>query len=232
MNIKINEEQHKYLQSITIVRYEFGSKLYGFEDENSDTDIFCIFKMDRLNPWDFLPNNHQFQYKDTETNTDYIYSTEIQFNRNLFSGDSVINTELCIVHDLFMKPYLRTYKVIKALLGYAKRDILNYKKTKSTKRLMFAYKSLYLANAILFNLSIDKESIKGYLNSIELKDSHIAECLYENISSQLQEEFNNNKISKYIFVEPKDNLREEDRVEAELLILLLNSNNIKEFKYE
>ena len=58
----------------SIEEYVFGSKLYGTDNENSDTDILVIYKCPIA--WkkyiNTLPNFHMFQYDDCENNKQFI----------------------------------------------------------------------------------------------------------------------------------------------------------------
>ncbi|MCU0329313.1 MAG: hypothetical protein MUE53_10005, partial [Chitinophagales bacterium] len=125
MNIIFSEEEHLFLQSQIIQTIIFGSRLYGSHNESSDTDKLCIYKTSDIELHSGLPNIHQFQFKDKDNNIDYIYCSELQFWKNLLSGDSTINADIVLFTDLYPSKLeiCRTYKTIKAYLGFAKRDL-------------------------------------------------------------------------------------------------------------
>ncbi|MBK7139922.1 MAG: nucleotidyltransferase domain-containing protein [Bacteroidetes bacterium] len=112
MNIIINKEEHLFLQTQLIQSIQIGSHLYGTNNENSDTDFLCIYKTSDVELHSGLPNFHQFQYKDLENNIDWNYCSELQFWKNLQSGDATINADIVLFTELYNKKLeiCRTYK--------------------------------------------------------------------------------------------------------------------------
>ena len=136
MNIKINKEEADYIFSLNNKQYIFGSKLYGTSNDDSDTDILVIYESFHKERDVFYPNYHQFQYDDLENNKQYVFTSKEMFYKNLLSGDSTINSDIVLFNDNFIdiKDKLnicRTYKVIKAYIGFANRDIKNINKGKN-----------------------------------------------------------------------------------------------------
>ena len=165
MNIHIDKEKFDYIMNNTKIFGEFvvGSKLYGLDNENSDTDYLIIynpFKNELTSPF---TNHHQYQYKDVENNIDYNLVNVVDFVRNLVSGDSTINYELLHSKDFqeneslgWLSKYIdkfSTYNICKSYLGMAKRDIthLNKRKTISDKLsgFMHAVRGLISAQYIM-----------------------------------------------------------------------------------
>lgn len=217
MNIKINKEQYLRLKEYIGLEFIFGSKMYGTDTSSSDTDILCFYTPPEswLPFMDTLPNNHQFQYDDLESNTQYIFTTVDQFLRNQASGDSMINTEIILFTDMFETEdkveICRTYKIIKALLGFAKRDL------KHKGRQFHVKRAVYLAEKLLNNELPSLSEVKSLQKEIYDINVRIINVLRE----RLNKLYETDKIPLYYI----------PRVEDSLLQLLLDSNNIKEFKY-
>ena len=216
MNIKINKDQFNHLMTYSIEEYVFGSKLYGTDNENSDTDILVIYKCPIA--WkkyiNTLPNFHMFQYDDCENNKQFIFTTEDQFVKNQQSGDAIVNSELILFSpnnsDEYKLERCRTYKVIKAFLGFAKRDANN-------KRYFHANRCLYIASQLLDRKVPCLEDVK-YMHSLNNKPIM---SLINNFRDKANQLYDAGMLPLYYV--PK--------VEDELLQILLDSNNIKEFKY-
>lgn len=66
MNIPISTEEFNYINQFVLGKAVIGSKLYGTDNENSDTDYLCLYASGRLELESGLPNTHQFFYKDKE----------------------------------------------------------------------------------------------------------------------------------------------------------------------
>lgn len=139
MNIHITKEEFNELTSDKIIgQFVIGSKLYGIDNVDSDTDYLVImypFKNKRYSPFN---NHHQFQYKDVENNIDYNFVDVIDFIDNLVSGDSTVNYELLHSPEFQQNteigwlseylPHFRTYNIIKSYAGLVLRDIKYYSK--------------------------------------------------------------------------------------------------------
>ncbi|PSK94332.1 hypothetical protein [Taibaiella chishuiensis] len=149
MNIIIDEAEHRMLQELTQRRFLVGSRLYGTTHAASDTDYLCVYRTSAEELYSGLPNMHQFQYKDKAGNTDWNYCSELQFRKNLYSGESVIHADIVLFTDYTDRKMelCRTYKVIKAYLGFARRDL----KEDNGPKLWHAARSLYCASSLLDN---------------------------------------------------------------------------------
>lgn len=156
---KILKEQ---LDNSTIFKIEVGSGMYKLKTPESDTDILCIYLEGSLNLTGITQNHHQFQYKDTENNIDYVYTSLSQFIKNIISGDSTINYEVlqspefkAEFSDLyFFVNKLDKINIIKSYLGMAKRDIKAFKKEPSAKKAYHIKRGVLFANAIMRNRDI------------------------------------------------------------------------------
>lgn len=162
MNIHIkNKALFDELIKSTYFKVEVGSKLYGLKTDKSDTDILCIYRESNKNSL-LSSIHHQLQYKDTENNVDYIFTTLPNFVRNIMIGDSTINYEVLFTDELrdselkFLwdcRYWFRTYNLTKAYLGFAKRDL---KQTFNSafdrnKKLSHAIRGILAANLLLTN---------------------------------------------------------------------------------
>ena len=248
MNIKISKEEHTFLQEYVLTQILMGSKLYGVDTEKSDTDYLCIYSTPiewSGNKFNAFPNIHQFQYTDTENNIDYVYTSEDQFYWNLFSGDSTINADICLFSDKAtvlgeVKMYiLRTYKIIKAYLGFAKRDLSKGAKIDS---MCHGARSLVIAKFLLngnLPTSADVQSTYSDLKIIhDTNESGLVKELnrLRKLESECRKELNTMLDKNEIFLYPdftKHSKLLPNSVEPidSLLFKLLNSNNTKEFKY-
>lgn len=220
MNIIIDQEEHEFLQSITLNRFLVGSRLYGTAREDSDTDYLCVYATSEEELYAGLPTAHQFQYKDLEGNTDWNYCSELQFRKNLYSGESVIQADIVLFTSYSDKKLAlcRTYKVIKAYLGFARRDLKEAGKGREQK-LWHAARSLYCAAELLEGWLPDLAGIQNLYGrqhdqqQLEEQEQHlraIANRQYEQGTLQLY----------YI-----------EACGHPLWQKLLNSNNTKAFRY-
>lgn len=132
MNIHIDYKLAKSLFASTIFKTPFGSHLYKTNGSNSDVDMLCIYIPSKEELNSPFTNHHQFQWKDTNNNIDYVFTSLQQFIKNTLSGDSTINfeviqsgvfgnTKLNSLH-LFRDNFI-THSVLKSYLGMAKRDL-------------------------------------------------------------------------------------------------------------
>jgi predicted nucleotidyltransferase len=229
MNIHITKNQHEYLQTLVKETHTIGSKLYGTDNENSDTDLLCIYKIEDEfieNHLSRLPSFHQFQFKDVENNNDYIYTTKNQFFMNQSSGDSTINSDLLMFRNDFELDlalnFCYTYKVIKGYLGFAKRDLKQYKEGKH--KLIHAMRGLYCAESLMNKNIPSLEHIRSIyhieLNVHELLD--LETYLRQGLAKMLQDGEINQYHVPQVF----------GKNDPEYVFqLLLNSNNTTEFKY-
>jgi hypothetical protein len=226
MNIHINKEEHIYLQTLLIEKHLIGSRLYEVASDESDTDYLCIFKTFPEELESHLPNFHQFQYKDIKNNIDYIYSSELQFYKNLSSGDSTINADVILFSE---EKYsneeklnlCRTNKIIKAYLGFAKRDLKQIK-SEGKSKLKHAYRGLTCAKKLIENeLPTKKDISKCYQNYSKPNLQEELDLLEKELRLKLNQLYNSGKVKNYHIVE----------TENQLFNKLLHSNNIKEFHY-
>lgn len=220
MIIKINKEEHLRLQEWKETEFVFGSWLYGTNNENSDKDILVIY-----NPpvnWEVYTNylylRHCFHYDDKENSKQYVYTTPKQFMTLIYEGDNTIFSDILLLTDKFflINMDLKTYKIIKCYLELVKRDL----KEKSFKKIFHAERGLYIAECLLDNKQPLKKDIQEIYKNLS-KREYLR--LKENIlRSRLSELFTKDEIKFY----------PEHKTEDDLLNKLLNTNNIKEFKYE
>lgn len=224
MNIKIKKGEHGELMAKKIHDCVIGSKLYGTDAENSDTDILCIFEPGRS--WSAsmaYPSQHQFQYDDVANNTQYIWTTILQFWRNLNSGDSTINADVVLfgknpvsVTDSWRLKSVRNYKVVKAYIGFARRDLKNYK---GKNKLFHAERSLYCAECIMNGQLPTIEVIQDIAKSPQDRLELIA--WESDLRKRCNTMYEKDELKTYSIAVTGDKLLQK----------LLDSNNIKEFKY-
>lgn len=218
MNIKINKQQAEYLFSREQSRHLIGSRLYGTNREDSDWDYLVIYNSEFKSD-SYLPNYHQFQY--TEGDKDYIFTSEERFRMNLFSGDSTINADVILsrtnLNDSDKLNLLRTYNIIKAFIGFARRDTKHNKHRPSN--LIHIHRGLTVAESLLENK----------LPTLDFKNAKLEAIEYytaweQSLRTRCNKLYEQNEILNYpkqLFLEPHNDLE----------LLLIQSNNIKEFKY-
>lgn len=209
-----------------------GSKLYQTFDDNSDTDYLRLYNIGKFTTT-YFPNIHQFQYKDVENNIDYIWTNHTQFWKNLQSGDSTINADLICFSNFFVRDKeqkllnLRTYKVIKAYLGFAKRDL----QAKTEKKFKHAIRSIYMAEELLQWRLPTLEGIQLILTTeYTHENAEAAKFKLETLRGFLANEYNQDLIPNY-YIDDFIELLDLDFPENTLFTKLLQSNNTKEFKY-
>jgi len=224
MNIKITEEQRSELWSRKSQSQIFGSVLYGTQTEDSDVDILYYYK-------DFtnfcgVPNNHCFQFK--KDNVDEIWVGVDQFDYLLQKGDNTIFPELILFSDSYPEKYklerCRTYNVIKSFLGFAKRDLHVGNKFGNIKRYKHAIRCLYIAQTLLDNkLPLCSEFIEKQ-NTIIHNTERLFQLNtdYEDIRRQMNEQYQDGRLNLYFIPKVSNPVHQ----------LLIDSNNIKQFKYD
>ena len=225
MNIKITKEQHERLSKVPYTEYLFGSQLHGIATEESDRDFIRIYDFKDVFAYNgvgkYFPAVHSLQYDDTENNCQYVWMTIKQFYSNLFSGDGNMVADIVLLSDQFYKPLemCRTYRIIKGYLGVGKRDLKLH--GESEKKRFHALRSLMMAEKLIDNQLPTIEGIKN-LKKTELPSR---QELFEKeitLRAKLNIMLEKGEIFHYPILPIEDNL----------LSLLLNSNNIKEFKYD
>lgn len=226
MNIKITKEQHERLSEKYFAEYIFGSQLHGIASEDSDEDYIRVYDFDDVFPSEKftlpyrLPSIHSFQHDDVENNKQYVWMTEEQFWRNLWSGDGNMVADVILLSGRFNNPLhlCRTYKICKAYIGVSKRDLKLHGNVE--KKCFHAYRSLMMAEKLMDNVLPTTQDI------IDLKASTLPskEELFEKereLRKRLNDMYNKGEITLY----PKF------EVDDDLLGTMFDSNNIKEFKY-
>lgn len=142
MNIHFTDKKiFDKLKNSSLINIEIGSTMYGTNDENSDTDILYVYIPSKEDDISFTSTHHQFQYK--ENNTDHIFIDIFNFIRNTLNGDSTINFEIINHTDLIYTPLsflydmrkdFHNYKILRAYLGFCRRDIKFLNKGGTTER--------------------------------------------------------------------------------------------------
>lgn len=234
MNIKITEQEHLFLcENAKYIEYTVGSDLWGTRTDESDTDILRIYRR-----WwdddddvflDIFPNIHPFQY-DGE-NTDYLWTEQKQFMRNITSGDSTLNAEAFIFAKEFPADmdgdaldFVRTYKIIKNFLGVAKRDLKRYNPAHpsrdSDKRGFHAARGIYIAESLIRGVLPSLECVKELPAGLPSKSD--MELYTASLRLLANEQHEKGSLPSYFVDETDDTL----------LTKMLAANNTKEFKYD
>jgi predicted nucleotidyltransferase len=231
MNIKITKEEFDFIMSAPHFSGKklIGSRLYETNTADSDTDYlvgYTSFHESDL----FLPNLHTFQYDDKENNTQYVFSTPNQFWSNLFSGDSIINADV-ILYDT--KKWtseeqiniLRTYNIIKAFIGFAKRDYKDLTEDKGKNKLFHICRCLYFADELLDNRLPKRSYIKYLFTHPDefIKQEDIQEYI-NGLRQRMNKLYENNELTKYPVAPIKP-------LQNSLEVKLFESNNKKKFFY-
>jgi hypothetical protein len=224
MNIKINEEEYLELGLHIENSYVIGSRLYNTHTEDSDYDILYIIKP-FLKSDNYYPNWHQFQYDSEDGTRQNMFTTKERFYRNLLSGESTINADIIMFTDFDdLSPseklnHCRTYNVIKAFLGFAKRDLNRYNSGKNKH--FHAARSIYCGEKLMNNELPNLEELSKYviLGSAEL----MTKCI--DLRKVCNNMMNNKELTmfpKELIFEPKSSLERK----------VMEANNILEFKYD
>lgn len=226
MNLKITKEQHERLCSTHFNEYIFGSQLHGIASENSDEVFIRVYKFDDVFPlYRFtlsymLPNIHSFQYDDVDNNKQYVWMTEEQFWRNLWSGDGNMVADVVLLSGKFYRAlnFCRTYKVIKGFLGVGKRDLKLHGSVE--KKRFHVYRSFMMAEKLMDNILPTTQDIIDLKGSILPSKEELFEKERE-LRRRLNDMYNKCEVTSY----PKFDVKDD------LLGMMYDSNNIKEFKY-
>lgn len=180
MNIHLKtSQQSNLLAESRLIEVEVGSKLYGINNDKSDTDRLSIFAESRLSQNSFVWTHNQYQYK-TEyihkssgqvEHMDFLYCSLRTFIRNILTGDSTMNYEVlyskefredgefCFLHHFRFK--FKSYQLLRSYLGLARRDLKSYAKGKDPKKLHHALRGLWAYKRIYED---------SYTNEIEKSD--------------------------------------------------------------
>ena len=225
MNIKITKEDTYFISDSVRHSYIIGSQLYGIAKKDSDLDYLIIYKSFHEKADLIYPNYHQFQWDDSEYNIQYIFTSERAFWKNLLSGDSSINADVILFYDDYNNSeklnICRTYNIIKSFIGFARRDIKNYKAGKGKNKLFHIERGLYCAEALLNNELPDINEFKLFRND-NIDTLEKAEKILRETCNKLFEQNDLTMYPKNPILYPINNKLEQ---------LLVDSNNIKEFKY-
>ena len=228
MNIKITQKQHLEFEQYGYKEYVFGSHLFKTTTEKSDIDYIRVIPDAIYNQFStlgrFLPNFNTWQYDDIENNSQYVWMTETQFYTNLFSGDGHIISDVVLLSGQFENPLFlcRTYKIIKGYLGLVKRDLKYF--DKNEKKRIHCIRGLYTAECLLDNRIPNIDYI-GLITSVsdrlaEQDRLSIADKL-DMFRNRMNAMYEKNELTLYpVFEEGID-----------VLNMLVNSNNMKEFTY-
>lgn len=220
MNIILNKAEHEWLQTRLLNQHLIGSRLYGTARADSDTDYLCIYESDAIELYSGLPNVHQFLYKDVAQNTDWNYCSQLQFYKNLHSGEATIHADILLFTGMVANPLAqcRTYKIIRAYLGFARRDLKQHAKERPEK-LFHAARSLYCAGALLHNTLPAVSGIQTLFRQQQDHSKLVAtEQQYRTLANELYEK---GTLEQY-YIEHTGN---------PLWQKLLDSNNQREFRY-
>jgi hypothetical protein len=225
MNIKITKEEYNYVldNALVLSRQVVGSRMYGTNTEKSDTDILIVYK-NFMESDNYYPNYHQLQYDDIENNTQYILTTETQFFRNLYSGDSTINFDVVLYYTAHRTKddklnMLRTFNIIKAFIGFAKRDIKQVNIGKN--KLFHIERSLYCAEELLHDRLPNTELFIGFGKNDDITYFKNKEIELRKMCNALFEVGDLTMYPKLPIFEPVNDLERK----------IIEANNIKEFKY-
>jgi hypothetical protein len=222
MNVKITKEDHDRLCKVEYTEYLFGSRLFGTHTEDSDFDYIRVYKYNDVftDPHYHLPNIHSFQFDDSENNTQYVWMTEHQFWNNLYSGDGTMQSDIVMFSGLWMESEIltlcRTYKVIRAYCGVAKRDVTLHGKNR--KKRFHAERSLYIAESLIDNKVPDLSVIQTFKGNSDVATLISESKELRRIASSMYEK---KSLHNYHIPITSDSL----------LNKMLDANNIREFKY-
>lgn len=227
MNVKITEKQHKELCKYDYEEYLFGSRLHGIATSESDYDYVRVIPDSFYDNFTtlakYFPNIHSWQY-DGENNAQYVWMTETQFYKNLFSGDGNMIADIVLLSDKWGQAealkMCRTYKVIKGYLGVGKRDLKLH--GNNEKKRFHSWRSIYMALTLLRKQVPSKEGIQN-LKKYRLPKK---EELFE-LEKQYREELNSLLNKGEIDMYPN-----YDETHNSLVQTMVDSNNIREFKYD
>ena len=128
MNIQFTDKRFfETLKENSLVKLEVGSKLYGFDNADSDVDLLYIYIRPEINDSSFVWEFQPLQYK--EDGVDHIFVDLNTFVKHVMTGESTMffevlheleDTLLCSLYQ--RKEYFYSYNVVKSYLGLAKRD--------------------------------------------------------------------------------------------------------------
>lgn len=223
MNFKITKESNEELSKIFTAEYPFGSRLHGTATDDSDYDYIRIIPesfYDRFTTKaKYLPNIHSFQYEDVENNSQYVYLTETQFYRNLFSGDGNMIADIVLLSNKFDDAMIlcRTYRIIKGYLGVAKRDLKLHGHVEK-KRFQSA-RCIYMAKCLMNNILPSVEDIVNLRNSV-IPSIENLNSVEQELRNELNDMYNKSLINGF------PEFKEEDV----LIQIMTDANNMREYR--
>lgn len=229
MNMKITKEDHLRLMGGLKEKLIFGSRLFGTHTDESDYDYVMIYNFEKVfgvdeNNFERFPNIHSFQFDDYPNKSQYVWMTDKQFDIILTSGDGTILSDIlmfgeCNISNKDKLFFCRTYKIIKAYCGVAKRDLKLH--PKNIKKRFHVLRSLYIANALMDGYIPNVKEIQKISEDVE-SVKIIDMVKWVNDSRERANKMLNNKELVQYNIKPSGDV---------LLDKLLDSNNIGEFKY-
>jgi predicted nucleotidyltransferase len=193
MNIHIDKEKFDKIKSNIQAQVLAGSHLYEANNEGSDFDFLCIYLKSASQKSSIFWKNHQLQYK--EGNVDYILVDLQLFIRNLIAGDSSINYEVLYkLHNTPLSflcqfiPDCKNYNILKMYNGFASRDVRNYKKEKSAKKLFHVVRGSLAFDKILSDTYTNVFPKEEHDLLVGIKNSTIEnpEEIFQSYSSKIE----------------------------------------------
>lgn len=203
MNIHITDKNlvNKLIDA-TITKVTVGSHMYGTNNENSDIDYLYIYATSENELLSCINTHHQLQYK--EDGIDYNFVSLHSFIQNILNGDSTINFEVVNSKQLIgtelewlynMKHAFTTYTIIRAYLGFCRRDVKHYHKAKTNydkkKRLGHIIRGYLYAKYMLTHIWSFDDVNKEYKQiEIDISDNKQLR-IYEKEITELRDLLNN-----------------------------------------
>lgn len=243
MNIILNSQEFKWVKEYVLKEITVGSHLYKTNTEDSDKDCIVVvgesFEYSRFPCHIYAPyiyNHHFFFYRDEDSKKDYIITTYKSLIRNTLEGDFIIFAEYLLLEDervleevwnfsYDLKSKLRSYKVIKAFLGFAKRDI-------KAGRLWHGARCLYFAECLIKDIKSEVDYLAELKHSVESRikkgEDVRGELLHKEnkLRATLNKMLDSQEIEWYNLGNYK-----EDKGLSSIDIKYLDALNTREFKY-
>lgn len=169
MNIHVSEDIFNTLKQATLLTIKMGSRMYGLNNEKSDTDLIHIIATPKGWNNSLVWTHHNLQYK--EEGVDHVFTTLQNFVRNILKGDSTINYECLYSEELKNSPLsflydmrndFNNYSLLRSYLGLVRRDLKLFSQNYDNKKLFHALRGLWTVNQITTN---------SYSNDIEKVDN-------------------------------------------------------------
>ena len=234
MNLHLTKEQFEILLPHTTEKYIVGSQYYGHASDDSDTDMLCIYDDTGLDNSILksygIFSNLQLQYKDLDNKIDYVFSTRPQFWGNLLSGDSQINLEVALFELEYGGEYFRSFKILRGLLGVAKRDLKA--SASDVNRLRHAEKMVFITQQIYNNFGIAKDTITNIFSQDDdmvLEGKELLTKRVEDFRLILSKDLDEGKLFSYspAFINHLNSMGVGDPTS-----LIINNLNTINFKYD